>query len=54
MDLAAQWRLGNAQLLGGPGEVPFLGNSHEVAQMAEFHPIPSEYQTKQIWYFTFR
>jgi hypothetical protein len=54
MDLAAQRRLGNAQLLGGPGEVSLLGDRHEVAQMAEFHPIPSEYQTKQNWYFTSR
>ncbi|MNT87679.1 hypothetical protein D3C72_2281270 [compost metagenome] len=37
LDLLAQRRLGDAQLLGGSTEVQFLGHGDEVAQMSQFH-----------------
>ncbi|MNP16155.1 hypothetical protein D3C76_1085390 [compost metagenome] len=45
LDLLAQRRLGNAQLLGGAAEMQFLGDGDEVAQVSQFHlsPIDSKY-----------
>ena len=37
LDLLAQRRLLNAQPLGGAGDVAFLGDRDEVAEMAQFH-----------------
>jgi hypothetical protein len=37
LDLAAQRRWRNAQLLGGPGEVALAGYSQEVAKMTDVH-----------------
>jgi len=37
LDLLAQWRLGDAQLLCGAAEVQFLGDGDEVAQVTQFH-----------------
>ena len=36
-DLLGQRRLGHVQPLGGPAEVPLLGDGDEVAQVTEFH-----------------
>ncbi len=37
LDLLRQRRSGNAQPRGGPAEVEFLGDGHEVAQLPELH-----------------
>jgi hypothetical protein len=38
-DRSRQRRLGDAQALGGPAEVPFLGNRDEVRQLAGLQPV---------------
>ena len=45
-DLQTQWRLLDPEPPGGPGEVPFLGNGHEVPKMPQVHSlaIPKSYQ----------
>jgi hypothetical protein len=45
-DAPAQRRLADVQPRGGPAEVPFLGDRHEVAQAAQVHQaatIPARY-----------
>ena len=37
LDLLGERGPGDAQPLGGPAEVQFLGDRHEVAQLAQFH-----------------
>ena len=39
LDLLRQRWSGNAQPRGGPAEVEFLGDGHEVAQLAELHQV---------------
>ena len=39
LDLLRQRWSGNAQPRGGPAEVEFLGDGHEVAQLPELHEV---------------
>lgn len=38
LDLLGQGRLGDMDQIGGPGEVPGLGDRHEVLELLELHP----------------
>jgi hypothetical protein len=55
-DLLRQRRLLHAELLGGTGDMAFVGHSDEVAEMAQFHRYISEiwkgersYMTDGMW-----
>jgi hypothetical protein len=37
-DLLAHRRLSDVQALGGPAEMPLLGDGDHVAELAQFHP----------------
>ncbi|MNH27049.1 hypothetical protein D3C79_871410 [compost metagenome] len=39
LDLPAEGGRGDAQLLGGPGEMAVAGDAEKIAEMADFHQV---------------